>query len=213
MTNQCDICGRDLTASDSVARGCGPICAAKRETFVAKCGTTEEELAALEACCDDAAKWIRNFRTDMRHGRTRQAKQCIEFARYKAANVQASPVKDVAVTAADTGDQEAEPFITVRQIERGGFYVHTPFHLVGFVDAFKRVVGGTWHPEKEAWYCPASQLTWTIEALEYWFGLEVRVEPFSSAPAMFTPAEPPSDKPSSFTRSNRIGRNSASSIR
>lgn len=186
MINQCDICGRDLTASDSIERGCGPICANKRASFLATCGTTDVELATLEASCDDAAKWVRNFRTDMRHRRTRQAKQCIEFARYKAANVQVPPVEDVAVTAADTGDQEAEPFIRVRKIERGGYYVYTPFHLVGFVDAFKRVVGGTWHPDKEAWYCPASQLTWTVEALEYWFGMEVHVDLTSAAPAMCT---------------------------
>lgn len=176
-SSTCQICGRQLTDSESIARGTGPECAAKRATFVAVCGTTDAEIATLEASSEQAAKWIRNFRTDMRAGRVRQGRQCIEIARTKAAQEATvmAPVAEVLTV---------EPFIVVRQIERGGYYAYTPFSLVGFVDAFKRVVGGSWHPEKEAWYVPASQLTWTIEALEYWFGLPVKVERSEKAAAM-----------------------------
>jgi len=177
-STSCQICERKLTDAESIARGFGPDCAATRGAFLASCSTSDAEMATLEAAGDASAKWIRNFRTEMRAGRVRQGRQCIEFARFKAAQEVPAPAPVETV-------ETIEPFIVVRQIARGGYYVRTPFKLAGFVDAFKRVVGGTWRPESEEWYVPASQLTWTVEALQYWFGLPVRVE--AHAPAIFAP--------------------------
>ncbi|MBS1790578.1 MAG: hypothetical protein JST85_22865 [Acidobacteria bacterium] len=242
--NSCHICGRQLKDPDSIARGFGPECAAKRAAFLATCGTSDEELSAIQQHeSPTVSRWARNFIQDMRAGRIRQARQCIEAARHQAGTACAAAqsgltVKTrtalttsietltlvtmdsppaVAVNAAGnppvvavntTGNSitvavntvnsapavaantagASEPFITVREIERGGYYVKTPFKLDGFVRAFKRVVGGTWHPEKESWYLPASQLTWTLGALEYWFCIPVKVEPFPRAAT--TPAQP-----------------------
>lgn len=179
-SSSCQICGRQLTDPTSIAAGVGPECAAKRTGFLSTCGTTEAELTTLETANPDAARWVRNFRTEMRAGNVRWAKKCLDAARYRAQPVAPVAVAEpmpapVAVAPVQT-IETAEPFITVRQIERGGYYVRTPFKLAGFVEAFKRVVGGTWHPEKEEWYVPAVHLTWTVGAIEYWFGLPVRVE-------------------------------------
>lgn len=81
---KCEICGRDLSAVESVAKGVGPECAQKRAGFIASCGTTDQEIATLENAGEASAKWIRNFRQDMRAGRVRQARMCIEAARRKA---------------------------------------------------------------------------------------------------------------------------------
>ena len=172
-TTKCSICKRQLKDSDSIARGFGPECATRRAAFLSSCGTTDAELATLTATCPEAAKWIRNFGQDMSAGRTRQARQCLDIARRQAERVTPAIVNALPLS-------EAEPVITVREIARGGYYVRTPFKLAGFVSAFKAVVGGTWHPEKEEWYVPASQLSWTVGALEYWFGLKVQICPANS---------------------------------
>ncbi len=232
--NSCQICGRQLKDANSIARGFGPECAAKRAAFLATCGTSDEELDAIKRHENPlVSRWANNFYQDMRAGRLRRACQCIESARYQAerfgsslvarmtigndpvvtvladgldsastsvaftdrsgdSNDNDQPCSTVAVTTVDSATaapvsqdfEFGEPFITVREIERGGYYVRTPFKLEGFVSAFKCVVGGTWHPEKESWYVPASHLTWTIEALEYWFCIPVRVEPFKRAGTM-----------------------------
>lgn len=83
-SNECQICGKILTDSKSLALGVGPDCANKRASFIAGCGSSEAEITALEAEGNEVARWIRNFRQDMRAGRTHQAKQCIEIARRKS---------------------------------------------------------------------------------------------------------------------------------
>ncbi len=86
--SSCQICGVKLTDPKSIADGVGPDCAGKRGLFYTACGTSAEEIANLESAGDAAARWIRNFRQDMRAGRIRQARQCIEAARRKAADTQ-----------------------------------------------------------------------------------------------------------------------------
>lgn len=81
---ECEICGRDLSAVESVAKGYGPECAQRRAGFIASCGTTDQEIATLESAGESSARWIRNFRQDMRAGRVRQARQCIDAARRNA---------------------------------------------------------------------------------------------------------------------------------
>lgn len=90
-SHACQICGVELTDQKSIAMGVGPDCAAKRGMFYTACGTTEAEIASLETANPDAARWVRNFRQDMRVGRTRQARQCLDAARRKAQPVVAAP--------------------------------------------------------------------------------------------------------------------------
>jgi len=80
----CQICGVKLTDPKSISLGVGPDCAVTRASFVASCGSSEAEIEMLENAGDNAARWIRNFRQDMRAGRVRQARQCVEAARRHA---------------------------------------------------------------------------------------------------------------------------------
>lgn len=165
--NQCENCGRQLTDSESIARGFGPDCAAKRATFLTSASTSEGELATLATTCAASAQWIRNFKQDMRAGRLRQARQCIEAARRKAADA-----REQAVIAAST---LPEPAIVVRQSDRG-YRVHPPYRHAQFVAAFKRTVGSAWYPESQEWFIPGTCLDWAKELLEYWFSMPVHIE-------------------------------------
>jgi hypothetical protein len=95
---RCEICRRQLTNDESIARGCGPDCAGKRATFLASAGTSDTELTALEAAGDGAARWVRNFHTEMGRGRAAAAKSCIQAARRDVAHKEASALglKDAA---------------------------------------------------------------------------------------------------------------------
>ncbi|MBL8189216.1 MAG: hypothetical protein JNK38_14505 [Acidobacteria bacterium] len=170
---KCQICGRKLTDNESIALGVGPDCAAKRTSFVASCGTSEAEIAALENASGEAARWIRNFRQDMRAGRVRQARQCIEIARHKAE--QSEPVVTPLVAPAVVASEPPQPAIVVRSSERG-YRVHPPYKHPQFVAAFKRTVSGRWYPEASEWFIPATCLQWAIELLQYWFLMPVYVE-------------------------------------
>lgn len=172
-SHSCQICGRQLTDDDSIALGVGPDCAAKRGTFYTACDTSEMEIAELESAGDDAARWIRNFRQDMRAGRIRQARQCIEIARRKA--VQLAPVAPVVTVPVVIASEPPQPAIVVRQSDRG-FRVHPPYRHPQFVAAFKKTVGGRWYPESAEWFIPATCLEWAKELLEYWFSMPVYVE-------------------------------------
>ena len=176
---ECQICGKKLADNESIALGVGPDCAAKRTSFVASCGSSEAEIATLENACADSARWIRNFRQDMRAGRVRQARQCIEIARRKAVQVvpMATPVVTVPISVAPTvvASEPPQPAIVVRQSERG-YRVHPPYKHPQFVAAFKRTVSGRWYPEAAEWFIPASCLQKAIELLQYWFSMPVYVE-------------------------------------
>ena len=177
---ECQICGRKLTDSESIVLGVGPDCAAKRASFVASCGSSEAEIAALENACVDSARWIRNFRQDMRAGRVRQARQCIEIARRKAEQAAPAVVPVVqmpapVVTPTLIASESPAPAIVVRSSERG-YRVHTPYRHPQFVAAFKRTVSGRWYPEAAEWFIPANCLQWAIELLQYWFSMPVYVE-------------------------------------
>lgn len=171
-SSSCQICGRQLTDNESIARGVGPDCAAKRASFVAGCGTTETEIASLESANADSARWIRNFRTEMRAGNVRWAKKCLEAARYRAQPVAPAPVAPAPVVIAS----ETQPAIVVRASDRG-FRVHPPYRHPQFVAAFKRTISGRWYPESAEWFIPTACLRWAIELLEYWFSMPVYVEP------------------------------------
>lgn len=89
MPTKCTECGKTITDAESIARGIGPDCAAKRASFLSGCGTSEAELAELEAVGPDAAKWIRNFRQEMSRGSARNANRCITAARREAGHAEA----------------------------------------------------------------------------------------------------------------------------
>lgn len=82
--NECQICGKQLSDPQSIALGVGPDCAEKRASFVASCGTSDAEVAQLEATGGKAARWIRNFRIEMRAGNKKLATYWIEAARREA---------------------------------------------------------------------------------------------------------------------------------
>ncbi len=164
----CQICGRQLTDSTSIANGVGPECAAKRTAFYTTCGTSEAEAATLEVAGEQSARWIRNFRQDMRAGRVRQARQCIEIARRKAEQISVPIVPVIA-------SEPPTPAIVVRLSDRG-FRVHPPYKHSQFVAAFKKTVGGHWYPESAEWFIPATCLEWAKELLEYWFNQPVYIE-------------------------------------
>lgn len=166
-STSCQICGKQLKDGESIARGVGPDCAGKRATFYTACGTTEVEIAHLEAAGAESARWIRNFRQDMRNGRVRQAGQCIDAARRRAADE-----REIAAIAAS---EQPEPAIVVRQSERG-YRVHPPYKHSQFVAAFKRTVSGRWYPESAEWFIPATCLDWAVELLTHWFSMPVYVE-------------------------------------
>ena len=171
----CQICNRQLTDPASIAAGVGPECAAKRTGFLSTCGTSETELVSLETANPYAARWVRNFRQDMRAGRTRQARQCLDAARRNAAPVVAAPVAPVVASVVNASEPPT-PAIVVRPSDRG-FRVHPPYKHSQFVAAYKKTVGGRWYPESAEWFIPATCLEWTKELLEYWFNQPVYIEP------------------------------------
>ncbi len=175
-SSSCQICNRPLTDPTSIAAGVGPECAAKRTGFLSTCGTSETEINTLETANPDAARWVRNFRTEMRAGNVRWAKKCLEAARYRA-----QPVAPVAVAAPVVApvvitSEPPQPAIVVRPSDRG-YRVHPPYKHSQFVAAFKKTVGGRWYPESAEWFIPATCLEWAKELLEYWFSMPVYVEP------------------------------------
>ena len=89
----CQICGRQLKDANSIARGFGPECAAKRASFLASCGTSEEELAAIGNHESPLVRrWANNFCQDMRKGQVRNARKCLELGRYQLGRFGASLV-------------------------------------------------------------------------------------------------------------------------
>jgi uncharacterized protein DUF6011 len=58
-TPKCQICSRQLENSDSINRGIGPECLAKREKFLAAAGSNDHEIAELALSNDPrVARWI-----------------------------------------------------------------------------------------------------------------------------------------------------------
>jgi hypothetical protein len=58
--NECCICGERLSDPVSIARGAGPVCAAKLANFLVTVGSSAEEVALLALVDDSAtARWLR----------------------------------------------------------------------------------------------------------------------------------------------------------
>jgi uncharacterized ferredoxin-like protein len=82
---ECCICGEKLSNQVSIARGSGPVCAAKLANFLIAVGSSAEEIAAL-AVIDDGAvsRWLRVAARAVGAGQTAQAKRFFEAARAAA---------------------------------------------------------------------------------------------------------------------------------
>lgn len=66
----CQICQRNLTDQQSIARGVGPECLAKRERFLAASGSNDHEIAELALSGDPTVeRWIRKVGAAIAAGR------------------------------------------------------------------------------------------------------------------------------------------------
>lgn len=78
----CQICGRALENLDSIARGIGPECLAKREKFLAAAGSNDHEMSMLALCGDPTVtRWIAMVGKAIGSGRQDHVKRFIEAAR------------------------------------------------------------------------------------------------------------------------------------
>jgi Family of unknown function (DUF6011) len=84
----CQLCGRPLSADESIKNGVGSKCAEKLQSFLVGCGTSIEEIGEL-ALVDDLTthKWVRLFSMAANAGHKRNALQFIAAARKAAAAV------------------------------------------------------------------------------------------------------------------------------
>jgi hypothetical protein len=56
---KCQICGRQLENFDSISRGIGPECLAKRERFLAAAGSNDHEISMLALSNDPTVtRWV-----------------------------------------------------------------------------------------------------------------------------------------------------------
>ena len=79
---KCLICGRALENLDSINRGIGPECLAKREKFLAAAGSNDHEIAELALCGDPTVtRWIAMVGKAIGSGRQREVNHFIQAAR------------------------------------------------------------------------------------------------------------------------------------
>jgi len=79
---KCQICGRALENLDSINRGTGPECLAKREKFLAAAGSNDHEIAMLALCGDPTVtRWIAMVGPAIGRGRQDDVNRFIEAAR------------------------------------------------------------------------------------------------------------------------------------
>lgn len=81
-TPKCQICGRDLENLDSINRGIGPECLAKRERFLAAAGSNDHEIAELALCGDPTVtRWIEMAGKAIGSGRQDHVNRFLQAAR------------------------------------------------------------------------------------------------------------------------------------
>jgi hypothetical protein len=82
---KCQICGRALENLDSINRGIGPECLAKREKFLAVGGSNVAEIENLALCGDpNVTRWIAMIGKAIGKGRQNDVNRFIEAARRQA---------------------------------------------------------------------------------------------------------------------------------
>lgn len=80
---KCMKCGHPLTNARSISLGVGPECEKWRSEFIAGCGSSDDELVAIQNSADQTVnRWARNFYVEMANKNTRRAKRCLEAARH-----------------------------------------------------------------------------------------------------------------------------------
>lgn len=84
-TNKCQQCGCELENLDSINRGIGPECLAKREKFQAAAGSTDTEIAELALSGDPTvARWINKVGLAIAAGRQDHVNLFLQAARSAA---------------------------------------------------------------------------------------------------------------------------------
>lgn len=79
---KCQICQRPLENLDSINRGIGPECLAKREKFLAAAGSNDHEIAELALCGDPTVtRWIAMVGKAIGSGRQDHVNRFIAAAR------------------------------------------------------------------------------------------------------------------------------------
>lgn len=90
---KCQICSRQLENLDSINRGIGPECLAKRERFLAAAGSNDQEIAELALCGDPTVtRWIAMVGKAIGSGRQDHVSRFIAAARcaYELARIPAA---------------------------------------------------------------------------------------------------------------------------
>jgi hypothetical protein len=81
-STNCQICDRPLENLDSISRGIGPECLAKREKFLAAAGASVAEIESLALCGDpNVLRWISMIGKAIGAGRQGHVNQLIAAAR------------------------------------------------------------------------------------------------------------------------------------
>jgi hypothetical protein len=79
---KCQICGRALENLDSINRGTGPECLAKREKFLAAAGSNDHEIASLALCGDPTVtRWVSMIGRAIGSGRQDHVNRLLQAAR------------------------------------------------------------------------------------------------------------------------------------
>lgn len=79
---KCQICSRPLENLDSINRGIGPECLAKRERFLAAAGSNDAEIAELALCGDPTVtRWIAKIAGAIGAGRQDHVDRFLQAAR------------------------------------------------------------------------------------------------------------------------------------
>jgi hypothetical protein len=95
---KCQICGRDLENLDSINRGIGPECLAKREKFLAAAGSHDHEIAELALCGDPTVlRWLPKIAGAIGDGRQDLVNRFLDAARQakaRAANAREDTARE-----------------------------------------------------------------------------------------------------------------------
>ena len=78
----CQLCGRAITNAESLAKGVGPECEAKRQKYLAAAGSSDAEISELALCGDPTvSRWIHKAGCAMAAGKQDQVNLFLEAAR------------------------------------------------------------------------------------------------------------------------------------
>lgn len=82
---KCQLCGRALENLDSINRGIGPECLAKRERFLAAAGSSDAEIAEMALSNDSTVvRWIGKVGAAIAAGRQDHVNMFLQAARAAA---------------------------------------------------------------------------------------------------------------------------------